>query len=127
MANNFGWAYISGSSVLGPNNGVMYKVSGSLMSGSAKFTYIPASSTLNLTGGVFLSAATAGDLGIKAPEGVRVSGMMGVNGGNGRLIDYAELVPNNSVSEVFGPITINASGSLTIGSSSHIAIKAWPY
>ena len=127
MAQEFGWAYISGSFISGPNNGVLFKVTGSQMSGSSKFTYIPASSVVHLTGGVFLSASTAGDLGIKAPEGVRVSGMMGVNGGNRRLIDYAELVPNNSVSEVFGPITINASGSLTIGSSSHIAIKAWPY
>ena len=127
MAQNFGWAYISGSSVTGPTNAVQIKSAGSQLSGSAKFTWIPASGSINLTGTVNLSAASAGDLGIKAPEGVRVSGLMGINGGNRRLIDYNELVPDNSVSEVFGPITINANGSITIGASSHIAIKPWPY
>jgi len=127
MADTFGWAYISGSSVVGPANSVQIKTSGTQLSGSSKFTWIPASGSLYLTGAMNLSAAAAGDIGIKAPEGVRVSGLMGINGGNRRLIDYSELVPNNSVSEVFGPITINASGSISIGSSSHIAIKPWPY
>ncbi len=127
MAENFGWAYISGSSVTGPNNSVVFKKTGVELSGSSKFTYTAASRTINLEGTVSLTAATAGDLGITAPEGVRVSGLMGINGGNRRLIDYAELVPNNSVTEVFGPITINASGSITVGTNSHIAIKPWPY
>ncbi len=127
MAQEFGWAYISGSSVLGPAKGIMFKSSGTQISGSANFTYTAASKIVNLTGTLALSASTAGDLGIKAPEGVRVSGLMGVNGGNRRTIDYAELIPANSVSEVFGPLFFTASGSLTIGSSSHIAVKAWPY
>jgi hypothetical protein len=131
MAVNFGWAYVSGSTVLGPFSGadksLQFKTGESQLSGNADLTFDPSTKHVKLTGSITVDAsAQSSKVALYVKNDGRSSGILGMDG-NKRLIDYDETFPSNCVGEVYGPITIANGNTLTIEANSHMVIKIWPY
>tara|TARA_Y100001970_G_scaffold292746_1_gene435591 strand:- start:2827 stop:3210 length:384 start_codon:yes stop_codon:yes gene_type:complete len=127
MAVEYGFAFVSGQSVLGNNKTVQFKTGESETSGDDKFKYDSSQASLSLDGTLVVdSSSTTSKMALQVKNNGRVAGALGLDG-NRRLIDYAESMPSNCVGEVYGPITIDTNGSLAIGENSHLVIKAWPY
>ena len=138
-----GWVNIQSenSSIIGADNGVLVKVEGQVVSGSAfmavdstaqKLTITSTASSataLNITGEVTSSAVSATNVTATTEVFVgsdsRTLGDMGQisGGGNSLTLSGNEVVPPDFRAQVYGPISVSSSANLVISDGAVIAIR----
>ncbi len=143
MAANLGWVNIQGtaSSVIGTDNGIVVKVSGQqleatsdiIWDSTAKNLTITGASTsstaLTITGKVSSNAVSTTDVTatgeiLVGSDSRSLSNMGQITGqGNALTITGTEVVPADFRSLVYGPISVSADATLTIGTGAIIAIR----
>ena len=133
-----GWVNIAASSgsVIGADNGVLVKISGSQSSGSHHVQFDTDNQKLSITG----SSATADTLTVSGKtttsnatvntelyvgpdlQTVSNSGQL-LGQGNSLTITGTQVVPADYRSQVYGPISISTDATVVIGTGAIIAVR----
>ena len=139
MAKAFGWAFISGSSVIGADNSVLVKTTGSQLSGSAELLWDSTNKKLTVSGSsstvtiepdkievsnitVSQNLTTTGEIAVGA-EGRTLSSIGGLGNGNVMKISSVEVVPASYRGLVYGPLEVEDGSTLVIGQDAIIAVQ----
>ena len=146
MSTPFGWAFISGSSVTGSDDGILVKTSGTQTSGSHEIKWNSTSKVMTVSGSLQASGSNVmtGSLTVSGSNSsttsLTVTGIASVSNvaagddertfanasffrGNSLTIRSTEVIPRDFRGLAYGPLSVDTDASLIISTDAVLAIE----